>query len=161
MSRSLAEMEQLARGLFPDERARRAEVLLESLGDPPPSEIDAARQQQTEARVLLAIGVRFQLVRLQVCLWKRGHLRGTSKQRVSVNGFANAIDPGPSASSALLETIDHGAFYPYSVNDRFRKTRVSNRGRIRPHDCGAEVGQTQFATFANAIQRGVVRGMRL
>lgn len=51
MSISLAEMEQQARLLSPDERARLAEVLLESLQDTSLSEVEAAWQREIEARV--------------------------------------------------------------------------------------------------------------
>lgn len=51
MSISLAEMEQQARLLSPDERARLAEVLLESLQDTPLSEVEAAWQREIETRV--------------------------------------------------------------------------------------------------------------
>ena len=51
MSLSLAEMEQQARLLSPDERARLAEVLLESLQDTSLSEIEAEWQREIEARV--------------------------------------------------------------------------------------------------------------
>ncbi|MEO7558396.1 MAG: addiction module protein [Gammaproteobacteria bacterium] len=48
---SLTEVEQQARMLLPDERARLAEVLLESLQDASLSEIEAAWQQEIESRV--------------------------------------------------------------------------------------------------------------
>ena len=51
MSISLAEMEQQARLLSPDERARFAEVLLESLQDTSLSEIEADWQREIETRV--------------------------------------------------------------------------------------------------------------
>lgn len=51
MSISLAEMEQQARLLSPDERARLAEVLLESLQDTSLSEIEAEWQREIETRV--------------------------------------------------------------------------------------------------------------
>lgn len=51
MSLSLAEMEQQARLLSPDERARLAEVLLESLQDTSLSEIEAEWQREIETRV--------------------------------------------------------------------------------------------------------------
>ena len=51
MSVSLIEVEQQARLLSPDERARLAEVLLESLQNGAISEIKAAWQQEIESRV--------------------------------------------------------------------------------------------------------------
>ena len=51
MSISLAELEQQARMLTPDERARLAEMLLESLQDASLSEIEAAWQREIEDRV--------------------------------------------------------------------------------------------------------------
>jgi len=47
----LAEVEQQARTLSPEERARLAEVLLESLQDGALLEIEAAWQQEIEERV--------------------------------------------------------------------------------------------------------------
>jgi putative addiction module component (TIGR02574 family) len=47
----LAEVEQQARTLSPEERARLAEVLLESLQDGALREIEAAWQQEIEERV--------------------------------------------------------------------------------------------------------------
>ncbi len=51
MSLSLAEVEQQARMLTPDERARLAEMLLESLQDTSLSEIEAAWQREIADRV--------------------------------------------------------------------------------------------------------------
>jgi len=51
MSLSLVDIEQQARLLSPDDRARLAEVLLESLQDDSISEIEAAWQQEIESRV--------------------------------------------------------------------------------------------------------------
>ena len=51
MSVSLIEVEQQARLLSPDERARLAEVLLESLQNGAISEIETAWQQEIESRV--------------------------------------------------------------------------------------------------------------
>ncbi len=51
MSVSLIDVEQQARRLSPDERARLAEVLLESLQNGFISEIEAAWQQEIESRV--------------------------------------------------------------------------------------------------------------
>ena len=51
MPASLAEIEQQARMLSPDERARLAEIILESLQDTSLSEIEAAWQREIEARV--------------------------------------------------------------------------------------------------------------
>ena len=51
MSISLVEMEQQARMLSPDERARLAEVMLESLQDTTLPEIEAEWQREIEARV--------------------------------------------------------------------------------------------------------------
>jgi len=51
MSVSLIDVEQQARLLSPDERARLAEVLLESLQNGSISEIEAAWQQEIENRV--------------------------------------------------------------------------------------------------------------
>ncbi len=51
MSITLAEVEQQARMLSPDERARLAEVLLESLRETPLSEIEAAWDLEIEERV--------------------------------------------------------------------------------------------------------------
>lgn len=52
MSLSLAELEQQARLLTPDERAWLAEMLLESLQDASLSEIEAAWQREIEDRVV-------------------------------------------------------------------------------------------------------------
>ena len=51
MSTSLSELEQQARALSPDERARLAEVLLESLQAPPLTDVEAAWNQEIEARI--------------------------------------------------------------------------------------------------------------
>lgn len=51
MTVSLTEVEQQARMLSPDERARLAEMLLESLRDESLSEIEAAWQREIEQRV--------------------------------------------------------------------------------------------------------------
>lgn len=51
MSESLAELEQQARALPPDERARLAEVLLESLQATPLSEVEAAWNQEITQRI--------------------------------------------------------------------------------------------------------------
>lgn len=51
MSVLLAELEQQARTLSPDERARLAEVLLESLHDTSMSEIETEWQREIESRV--------------------------------------------------------------------------------------------------------------
>ncbi len=51
MSLSLAEVEQQARRLTPDERARLAEMLLESLQDASLSEIEAVWQREIANRV--------------------------------------------------------------------------------------------------------------
>lgn len=51
MSTLLATLEQQARALAPDERARLAEVLLESLHDSPLPEIEAEWQREIEKRV--------------------------------------------------------------------------------------------------------------
>ena len=51
MSISLVEVEQQARMLTPDERARLAEMLLESLQDTPLPEIEAVWQRAIENRV--------------------------------------------------------------------------------------------------------------
>jgi putative addiction module component (TIGR02574 family) len=51
MSESLAELEQQARALSPDDRARLAEVLLESLQETPLSEVQAAWNREIEERI--------------------------------------------------------------------------------------------------------------
>jgi putative addiction module component (TIGR02574 family) len=51
MSVSLSELEQQARALSDDERARLAEVLLESLQETPLSEVEAAWNREIEERV--------------------------------------------------------------------------------------------------------------
>lgn len=51
MSTLLTTLEQQARALAPDERARLAEVLLESLHDSPLPEIEAEWQREIEKRV--------------------------------------------------------------------------------------------------------------
>ena len=51
MSTTLAEVEQQARRLSPNERARLAEVLLESLRDDTLREIETAWQHEIEERV--------------------------------------------------------------------------------------------------------------
>jgi len=51
MSESLAELEQQARALSPNDRARLAEVLLESLQDTPLSEVEAAWNREIEERI--------------------------------------------------------------------------------------------------------------
>lgn len=51
MSTLLTSLEQQARSLTPDERARLAEVLLESLHDTPLPEIEAEWQREIEKRV--------------------------------------------------------------------------------------------------------------
>ena len=51
MPRSFAEIEEQARQLPPDERARLAELILESLQETSLSEVDAAWQQEIDERV--------------------------------------------------------------------------------------------------------------
>ncbi|HZO29943.1 MAG TPA: addiction module protein [Chloroflexota bacterium] len=51
MSMTLAELEEHARQLPPEERARLADLLLESLYDGPSAEIEAAWDREIEARV--------------------------------------------------------------------------------------------------------------
>ena len=51
MSDVLKELEQQAKALTPEERARLAEVLLESLQDAPMAEIQAAWDREIEERV--------------------------------------------------------------------------------------------------------------
>lgn len=51
MAEQLSELEQRARALSPDDRARLAEVLLESLQGPPLSEVEAAWNREIEERV--------------------------------------------------------------------------------------------------------------
>lgn len=51
MSNALKELEQQAQALTPEERARLAEVLLESLQDAPIAEIEAAWDREIEQRV--------------------------------------------------------------------------------------------------------------
>jgi len=51
MSITLKELEQHARSLSPEERARLADVLLESLRDAPLAEIEAAWDREIEERV--------------------------------------------------------------------------------------------------------------
>ena len=51
MATTLAEVEQQARMLSPDERARLADILLESLRDPSLLEIENAWQREIEERV--------------------------------------------------------------------------------------------------------------
>jgi len=50
MSDTLKELEQQARSLSPEERARLADVLLESLRDAPLTEIEAAWEREIEER---------------------------------------------------------------------------------------------------------------
>ena len=51
MSETLAELEQQARALPPDDRARLAEVLLESLQATPLSEVEAAWNREITERI--------------------------------------------------------------------------------------------------------------
>jgi putative addiction module component (TIGR02574 family) len=51
MSDILKELEQQAKALTPEERARLAEVLLESLQDAPIAEIEAAWAREIEERI--------------------------------------------------------------------------------------------------------------
>jgi putative addiction module component (TIGR02574 family) len=51
MSEPLAELEQQARALSPDDRARLAEVLLESLQGPSLSEVEAAWNREIAERI--------------------------------------------------------------------------------------------------------------
>ena len=51
MSMTLAELEAHARQLPPEERARLADLLLESLQDAPSAEIEAAWDREIEARI--------------------------------------------------------------------------------------------------------------
>lgn len=51
MSISLADIEQQARMLSPDERARLAEVLLETLRETPLAEVETAWNREIEERV--------------------------------------------------------------------------------------------------------------
>ena len=51
MAEQLSELEQQARALSPDDRARLAEVLLESLQGSPLSEVEAAWSREIEERV--------------------------------------------------------------------------------------------------------------
>jgi putative addiction module component (TIGR02574 family) len=51
MSEALKELERQARSLTPEERARLAELLLESLRDAPIAEIEAAWDREIDERV--------------------------------------------------------------------------------------------------------------
>ncbi|MBK7743153.1 MAG: addiction module protein [Betaproteobacteria bacterium] len=51
MAESLIELEQQARALPPHDRARLAEVLLESLQGPPLSDVEAAWSREIEERI--------------------------------------------------------------------------------------------------------------
>ena len=51
MSMTLAELEEHARRLPPEERARLADLLLESLHEVPSAEIEAAWDREIEARI--------------------------------------------------------------------------------------------------------------
>ena len=51
MSMTLAEIEEQARRLPPEERARLADALLGSLQEPPSAEIEVAWDREIEARV--------------------------------------------------------------------------------------------------------------
>jgi len=51
MAEALMELEQQARALPPHDRARLAEVLLESLQGPPLSDVEAAWSREIEARI--------------------------------------------------------------------------------------------------------------
>jgi putative addiction module component (TIGR02574 family) len=51
MAEQFSELEQQARALSPDDRARLAEVLLESLQGSPLSEVEAAWSREIEERV--------------------------------------------------------------------------------------------------------------
>ena len=51
ISESLTELEQQARALPPHDRARLAEVLLESLQGPPLSDVEAAWNREIEERI--------------------------------------------------------------------------------------------------------------
>jgi len=51
MSMTLAELEEQARRLPPEERARLADALLESLQEKPSADIEAAWDREIEARV--------------------------------------------------------------------------------------------------------------
>ena len=51
MAEQLSELEQQARALSPDDRARLAEVLLESLQGSPLSEVETAWSREIEERV--------------------------------------------------------------------------------------------------------------
>ena len=51
MSEALTELEQQVRSLPPNDRARLAEVLLESLQGPPLSDVETAWNREIEARV--------------------------------------------------------------------------------------------------------------
>jgi len=51
MSMTLAELEEHARQLPPEERARLADLLLESLQEAPSAEIEAAWDREIEARI--------------------------------------------------------------------------------------------------------------
>ena len=51
MSESLAELEQQVRSLPPKDRARLAELLLESLQGPPLSDVEAAWNREIEVRI--------------------------------------------------------------------------------------------------------------
>lgn len=50
MSHTLKELEQQVRSLLPEERARLADVLLESLRDAPLTDIEAAWEREIEER---------------------------------------------------------------------------------------------------------------
>jgi putative addiction module component (TIGR02574 family) len=51
MSESLAELEQQARALSPEDRARLADVLLESLQETPLAEVEAAWNREITERI--------------------------------------------------------------------------------------------------------------
>ena len=74
MSEPLAELEQQARALSPDDRARLAEVLLESLQGPSLSEVEAAWNREIAERI---------------AAYDRGDLQGSSAEDVFAEARRN------------------------------------------------------------------------
>ncbi|MBU6485040.1 MAG: addiction module protein [Betaproteobacteria bacterium] len=74
MSELLSELEQQSRALSQDERARLAEVLLESLQGPPLAEVEAAWNREIEERI---------------AAYDRGDLQATSAEDVFAEARRN------------------------------------------------------------------------
>ena len=76
MAEQLSELEQQARALSPDDRARLAEVLLESLQGPPRSRSKPLGVERSRSVSPLTIAGKYKLIQLRTFSPRRGAILG-------------------------------------------------------------------------------------